>query len=227
MKRFLIATALIGAVLLVPGDVAYTEDAKLETSHESAYFTFQEESKGISVLVYSWPSYWRQQENFFPLVVAVGLGSEKKMNEKGKESNEPVIIELENFLLIDSQGNSYYPATYEEIQGQYKFLMGDKNLLVERPMSTGNQFDVFGKILAPFYPVDGGIRMRITEVSMEPFTWFQSMIYFQLPDPGLGGVMTLSLTSKKIDPSIDVKFRLPEKHHEKDKKDEHNHKAGE
>jgi hypothetical protein len=111
----------------------------------------------------------------------------------------------------------YYPATYEQIQGQYKFLMDDKNMFAAEPMSTGNLFNESALLGAPFYPVSGGGRLRATAVELEPWSYFMSAIYFEHPDPGLVGIMTLTLKGDTIDPPINVRFELPQPHAKKEK----------
>ena len=193
-----------------------------KTSDEYSAYTYKETSGEITVLVYSWPATWRAKDNYFPLFVAVGRTSEK--HKKGESSADKkagrasMIIKLDNFELADEQGNLYYPATYEQIQGQYKFLMDDKSMFAAEPMETGNLFNESTSLGAPFYPVDGGGRLRATAVELEPWSYFISAIYFEHPDPGLAGVMTLTLKGDTIDPPVNVRFEVPQPHAKKEKK---------
>ena len=190
-------------------------------SNEYSAYTYKETSGEITVLVYSWPANYRATDNYFPLFVAVGRTEAKKVKDESsadkKAARASMMIKLDNFELADEHGNLYYPATYEQIQGQYKFLMDDKNMFAAEPMSTGNLFDESAALDAPFYPVSGGGRLRANAVELEPWSYFIGAIYFEHPDPGLVGVMTLTLKGDGIDPPIAVRFELPQPHAKKEK----------
>jgi hypothetical protein len=219
----LMTVSLVAAQGTPPAAAAASAPAAsaAKTSEEFSAYTYKEQSGEITVLVYSWPANWRAMDNFFPVFVAVGRTSEK--HKKGetpaekKDDRASMIIDLDNFELTDAQGNLYHPATYEQIQAQYKFLMSDKSMIAAEPMVTGNLFNESAFLGAPFYPVSGGGRLRANAVELEPWSYFMSAIYFQRPDSGLGGVMTLTLKGDKIDPPINVRFELPQPHAKKEK----------
>src|SRR5262245_59911202 len=198
----------------------YTPPQK--TSEEFSYCTYKTTAGEYTILVYSWLASWRETEPFFPLVVAVGRSGaprgqgETKEPEKGAE--ESVVLGLHNFILTDSQGNVYTPASYEDVTTKYHFLLDDKNMLAEEPMVTTGAFpDVAPESLA-FYPVDGGARMQGTAAELDNYTGFESSIYFPKPTAGYGGIMTLTLTNAKIGAPIAVNFKIPAEK-EKKKKD--------
>jgi len=204
-----------------PGAAAATAAPVAKTSDEYSAYCYKETSGEITVLVYSWPAIYRATDNYFPLFVAVGRAEAKK--EKGETSAEKkagrtsMIVRLDNFELADDQGNLYYPATFEQVQGQYKFLMDDKNMFAAEPMETGNLFDSSTSLDAPFYPVSGGGRLHANAVELEPWSYFMSAIYFEHPDPGLAGIMTLTVKGDAINPPISVRFELPQPHAKREK----------
>ena len=203
-----------------PKAAAYTPPQK--TSEEFSYCTYKTTAGEFTILVYSYLASWRQTEPFFPVVVAVGRSGAPRVKGETKEekkvAEESVIVGLDNFTLTDSQGNLYTPASYQDITTKYKFLLDDKNMLMEMPMVTTGAFpDVAPESLA-FYPVDGGGRMQGSAAELDNYTGFESSIYFPKPAAGYGGIMTLTMTNAKIGAPISVYFKIPPEK-EKKKKD--------
>jgi len=218
MLSALLVTALAGAAPAAPAPAP-----EPKTSPEFSGYTYMEKSGEYTVLVYSWLASYRRTEAFIPLVVAVGRVDEK--HKKGETAAEKkaaratVTFQLGDFKLTDSKGKSYAPATLEQIQKEYKFLLSDKDMLSEEPMSTGNLFNESGFMDAVFYPVDGGGRFATGAIELETWSYLETTLYFPRPEAGLDGVMTLTLGSEAITPPIRVKFKLPEPHEKKEKKE--------
>ncbi len=171
------------------------------TSHAVSNFNYLEKSGDLTVAVYSYPAFWRKKQAYFPLVVAVGVAS-----RKGKK---PLHVMLDNFVYGDAQGNTYPTAEPAELEKKYKERMSDQNMLKQRPMSYGNQWNTYQRMAVTFYPAERNLRLQTTVVELNAFTWFANMIYFPTPKEGFEGLHTLKLEGGEIETPIEVKFRFP------------------
>jgi hypothetical protein len=231
MLAALVATPCLSAPKAAPAGAqpATAAAAAQKTSEEYASYTYKDQAGDFTVLVDSWPAAYRTTEDYFPVVVAVGRSEKKRVKgeteaqkEAGKNADrKSVVVGVDDFMLTDAQGSLIRPASLDEIQSGYKYLLDDKNMLAEEPMNTGDLFSSSAPLSVAFYPVGGGGRFETGGVEMETFTWFMSTIYFDRPDAGLGGIMTLTLSGDGIDPPVNVRFKIPEPHEKKDKHKKH------
>ncbi len=203
MKRLCIILLLVA---VSSGSMALAKENKEHlqsegTSHEIASFNYMEQSGDITVMVYSYPAYWRKNAAFFPLVVAVGVASRK--------GEKPLHVMLNNFVYGDAQGNTYPNVEPAELEKKYKERMSDQNIIRESPMSYGNHWDTYERLSVSFYPGERNMRLQTTVVELNAFTWFANIIYFPTPKGGFEGLHTLKLEGGEIEPPIEVKFRFP------------------
>jgi hypothetical protein len=177
-----------------------------DTSKESAYSTYREQTGNVTFMVDSFIAFYSTGQEYMPLHVGLGVfkGDTLKMT-------------LESWSLIDSVGNRSLPVPLKVIQTKYKRLQQDKNLLMQRPMNTGEEFSVLEQVSAAFYPVTQSPRMATGGVELPAGTWWQDTIYFEVPDEGLDGVLSMELDAQGLDKPITVAFRIPHKkeHHKK------------
>ena len=176
------------------------------TSHEVDYYTFMEQSNGVTIMVYSYLAHWRWDDKYFPIYFAVGVEHRK----------ENMILTLGDFVVIDAGGDYYTPATYKTILAEYPRLPADKNFLRQRPMNVGNHFEIYSLLSSNFYPVDGGPRLRTNTVSLPSFTWYHDTIYFPHPQAGLEGILTFRVEDPSISSPIEVRFKVPPEKEHKD-----------
>ncbi len=102
--------AILLLVAVSSGSMALAREKKEHlqsegTSHEIASFNYMEQSGDITVMVYSYPAYWRKKEAFFPLLVTVGVASRK--------GEKPLHVMLDNFVsyvkgYFDDNGGERY-----------------------------------------------------------------------------------------------------------------------
>lgn len=202
MKRAL-AVILLLAVAAISPTVAEKKEEKSDTSHEIAYYNFMEKSGDLTVMVYSFPAHWRAKEKAIPLWITVGMGSRKG----GKE---PLVFGLANFVLVDSEGNSYPSVASDELWDIYKEQMSDQNVMRERPVSYGQYFDIYTKITGALYPAARNMRLSGDAIELDAFTVYAGMFYFPQPKAGLKGVMAVRMEGGEIETPIEVKFKVPE-----------------
>jgi len=202
----------IAVVLLVlVSGLFWVQAGDEETSKESAYSTYREQTGDVTFLVDSFTAFYSTGQEYMPL--HVGLGVFKGHTLKAT---------LESFTLIDSVGNRSRPVPLDVIQKNYKRLDQDKNLLMERPLNTGEEFSTLRQVSAAFYPVTQSPRMATGGVELPSGTWWQDSLYFAVPDEGLDGVLTLELAAQGLDKPITVAFEIPhKKEHHKKHKDKH------
>lgn len=179
------------------------------TSKESAYYTYQQQEGEVLLMVDSQVAYYSAGEPFVPFHVAVAL-------YKGS----PIKFALESFRLTDSSGKQSAPASLADIQQNYRRLEEDKNLMMEQPLNTGEQFSTLRQVSAAFYPVTQSPRLATEGVELPASTWWQDTIYFPMPSSGLDGVLQITFEAEGMQGPVTVSFRVPEKKaKDKDKKD--------
>jgi hypothetical protein len=210
MRRPLIALMLC-ALFLAPILASQHEPEKGDaaTSHESDYFTFMETNGGVTLFVDSEIAMWHVDDAYFPVQFALGA-----LRAKGKDGVE---LMLGDFTLLTPDGKAYKPASYDDIMKKYKTRQEDNNLVLSDPIRTQETFDAFSLVTAAFYPETMSPRMKAEGVELPASTYTRDLLYFPMPEGGLGGVLTLVVETPQIDPPLMVKFRVPERH-EKDKK---------
>ena len=167
------------------------------TSEKYALTTYREKVSNITVLVDSFPASMHDGEAFVPVTVAVGLSA------RGN-----VTVTPESFHLFDRAGNVYPAAGYGELLESYDRLAFDATLVRRRPIVVGQQFVLSDKLLASFYP-NSEVGVRVDNIHLAPYTWFETVVYFPSPVAGLGGVMALEVAGGGIESPIYVKFRVP------------------
>jgi hypothetical protein len=200
MKRALVVFLLLAVAAISP-TVAKKEE-KSDTSHEIAYYNFMEISGDITLMVYSFPAHWRAKAKAIPLWITVGMRSRKG----GKE---PLEFGLANFVLVDSEGNSYPTVESSKLWDIYKEQMSDQNVMRERPVSYGNYFDLYTKITGALYPAARNMRLSGNTIELDAFTVYSGMFYFPQPKAGLKGVMAVRMEGGAIETPIEVKFKVP------------------
>jgi hypothetical protein len=201
MKRALFVFLLLAVAAISP--TVAKEDEKSATSHEIAHYNFMEESGDLTLMVYSFPAHWRAKEKAIPLWITVGMGSRKG----GKE---PLVFGLANFVLVDSEGNSYPTVESSKLWDIYKEQMSDQNVMRERPVSYGNYFDTYTKLTGALYPAARNMRLSGNSIELNAFTVYAGMFYFPQPKAGLKGVMAVRMEGGEIETPIEVKFKVPE-----------------
>lgn len=196
---------LLAIVLLLCGaSPAIAQAHDQGTSEESAYFVYREKAEDVTFLVDAFSAYFAEGQPYVPLHVGVA-----------RFKGSTLELTLESFRLVDSEGNSVYPAPFADLSHDYERLQQDKQLMIERPMSVGDEFSILSPISATFYPVTQSPRMATERVELPNGTWWQDSIYFPMPPAGLGGVMSMDLRLKGLDAPITVRFEVPLKHKHK------------
>jgi hypothetical protein len=167
------------------------------TSEKYALTTYRERVSNVTVLVDSFPASMHDGGAFVPVTVAVGL-----------VAGGNVTVTPESFQLFDRSGNVYPAVSYGEILESYDRLAFDATLARRRPIVVGQQFVLSDKLQASFYPnIASGVR--VDNIHLAPYTWFETVVYFPRPIAGLGGVMALEVAGGGIESPIYVKFRVP------------------
>jgi hypothetical protein len=188
------------AVLAV-ASLSVAADGQPQTSERFAYYTFREQTEKVTVLVDSFPASLHGSERFFPLSVAVGL----------QAPGASITVTPESFTLTDATGKSYSAVPYGELMQHYGKRQFDEELLKQRPLVVGEQFSTSLRLPARFYPLPSGSGTRMEQVNLAPFTWFEALVYFPVPESGLRGVLKLRVAGGGIDPPLEVRFDVPKR----------------
>ena len=200
MKRALVVFLLLAVAAMSP-TIAKKEE-KSDTSHEIAHYNFMEKSGDLTLMVYSFPAHWRGKEKAIPLWITVGMGSRKG----GKD---PLVFGLANFVLVDSDGNSYPTVESSKLWDIYKEQMSDQNIMRERPVSYGNYFDTYTHLEGALYPAARNMRLSGNAIELDAFTVYGGMFYFPQPKAGLDGVMAVRMEGGEVETPVEVKFKVP------------------
>lgn len=190
-----IGLLLITVLALLSGSAGNPGDSP---SDSFSFATYREIDGRVTLLVGSFLASLHTEDTYIPIPVAIGL-----------RGNGPgLTVTPESFTLIDQAGRAHPAAGYEEVLRGYPKLSWDRTVLRSRPLAVGQQFDLSLRLSSRFYPATNH-GLRIPRVSMAAYTWFSDVIYFPQPTHGLGGVLTLRLSGKGVDPPIDVRFTVP------------------
>ena len=148
------------------------------------------EQDGVEVAV-SWKLALHSDGEFVPLIVRV-------VNTGKGTAN----VDLENFKLVDSEGDAYRAADYRDVLTVHRDLGRDKRMLRQLDyggLNTGPQRFV----PSAFYPHEQGTQDSTTELLT--MSQMIDMVYFHVPKRMKGEKLTLV-----IDGIIDAPaFRLP------------------
>lgn len=192
-RRWLAVSIFSASAFASAGDVQPT------TSEAFAFATYRVRAGAVTVLVDAYPAALHAEDAYIPLSVAVGY----------TDRGPGITVTAESFTLIDSTGMVHAAVPYGEFIRNYSKREFDAELLRNRPLVAGQQFDTSIKLPARFYPTvaTGGTRME--RVELAPYTWFSTLIYFPRPRAGWDGVMTLRLSGGGVQPPVEVRFRIP------------------
>ncbi len=194
MKTLGLCSVLLAATLPV-----LAVESQPTTSESYAFATYLERSGRLVALVDSYPAFVHVNDRYIPLSIAVGvLGNGKS-----------VVLAPESFTLVDSSGNSYSTVPYTELLQNYPQRDFDATLVRQRPIVVGTIFSTSVRLPARFYPAPATLHTRVDRVELPPFTWMNTLIYFPRPQPSLGGVLTLRISTGGAEPPIEVRFRVP------------------
>ncbi len=190
-KSFL---SVVGLALLFAGLPASAQGA---LSEEIALDTYRDRSEQLTVVLGSYPASRHELDGFIPIPVAIGV-----------EDSPTIILSPENFVLVDDQGVEYAAAGFGQIRNEYRKAAYDRSLLRLRPLITGPGFARKLRLPSNFYPAraDG---MRLDDIELSRQTWIADVLYFPMPDAGLGGPLTLRLAGKGIERPVEVRFEVP------------------
>ena len=196
---------LVVAVLFVLSSPLLGQAHDEGTSNEFSYFTYREQAGNVTFMVDSYTAFYAAGQPYVPLHVAIAVFKGTKLD-----------LSLESFSLLDAEGNRAYPASFGEIENDYKRLQQDKELMRMHPMNVGQQMSTLSQASSTFYPETASRRMATESVELPVGTWWQDTIYFPMPS-GLDGVMSMELRASGLEDPITVKFRVPQKGHDKEK----------
>jgi hypothetical protein len=95
-----------------------------------------------------------------------------------------------------------------EIRQNYDLAGFDRSIMRARPLVVGQQFSVSRALYSNFYP--DGRRLGVVQerVHLNPFSWFQDVLYFPRPPAGLDGVLTLRMEGGGLERPVEVRFRV-------------------
>lgn len=203
MKRLLIAVAVIGLVVS-PAPAKTKNDEGL--SKDFSIGEYKESGDHVDVLVNTVVTSTHDGDAYIPLHIGVGV----------RQHPSPLVITRETFVLSDDTGKSYPMASKDEIMNDYGKITQDVALIKRMPLVIANLYTGETPRVLNFYPyigpgpgTDGG--------ELPPFSWFQTLIYFPMPEAGLDGILKLTMKCEGLDEPIVVTFKVPLKHRHKDK----------
>jgi len=195
MKTFWSAAILAGITGL---SWAANEPAPL--SKNINYATYAETVDNVTVLVYSDLALKHESEQYFPLVLAVGV-----------RDREPLTFVRESVTLRDEGSHIYYPPSYDDFIKTYRHRASDMEMLKQKPLDPGKTFARMDKKYAAFYPLQGGIEKGLGKLTLPKKTWWTDTIYFPHPAEGLDGVLTLSIMAQGLSEAVNVRFKIPQR----------------
>ncbi len=195
MKTFWSAAILAGITGL-----SWAADEPAPLSKEVNYATYTETADNVTVLVYSDLALKHENEEFFPLVLAIGV-----------RDREPLTFFRESVTLRDQSSHIYYPPRYEDFIKTYRHRATDMQMLKQMPLDPGKTFARMDKTYAVFYPLQGGIEKGMGKLTIPKKTWWTDTIYFPHPAEGLNGVLTLSIMAQGLSEAVNVRFKIPQR----------------
>ncbi len=188
------------AILAVITGLSWAADEPAPLSKKVNYATYTETADNVTVLVYSELALKHEKDEFFPLVLAVGV-----------RDREPLTFFRESVTLRDEGSHIYYPPTYEDFSKTYRRRASDMEMLKQRPLDPGKTFARMDRKYAVFFPLQGGIEGGMGKLTLPKKTWWTDTIYFPHPAEGLDGVLTLSIMAQGLSEAVNVRFEIPRK----------------
>lgn len=203
MRKLLIAVIALG-LFVSPASAKEKNDEGL--SKDFSIGEYKESGDHVDVLVNSVITSTHDEDKYIPLHIGVGV----------RQHPSPLLITRKTFVLSDDTGKSYAMASKNEIMNDYGKITQDVALMKRMPLVIANLYTGETPRALNFYPyigpgpgTDGG--------ELPPFSWFQTLIYFPMPQAGLDGILKLTMKCEGLDEPIVVTFKVPLKKRHKDK----------